>query len=604
MPANLTPQQIAFFVILIAALVLLISEKIRNDIVALLIVLALYISGILKADEALSGFGSEPAIVVAAIFVMTGALHSTGLSDYIGTRIGRLAGRGYARMIAVIMPSVALMSAFTHHVTTTAVMLPVTLNLSRERGIPASKLLMPLSFAASLGTTITIIGAPAFLVASDALQRAGRPGLGVFDIAPIGLVLSLVGTLFILLVGRFLLPSREGVEDSSAHFRLDNYFTELMILPDSPFLNKTLADVKQNDQYQFTVVGWMRNGQRLRRPFNRHQIEAGDVLMVRTTPEDLIAFRHEKGVELHPIAKYGETQQSSGGADGKDEASEQFVQAILAPNAELVGRTLGDIDFRRRFGAVVVGLWRQQGWLQQSLSKIRLREGDVLLMQGDDEVLARIANDRNFLMMVPFHGESRPRNKMRLSGFIMLVTVLLASFNLLPLQMASLVGALAMVLTRCVSARLAYRSIDARIYVFIAGAIPLGAAMEKSKTAELLATWLQGALRGLNEVVILLIIFAIVGVITQVMSDAATTALFAPVAIALAQALGHAPEPYAVTVAMASVAAFITPIGHHGNLLIYGPGRYQFGDFVKVGTPLTILTAIVVALIAPLLWSN
>src|SRR5204863_767188 len=171
--------------------------------------------------------------------------------------IGRIAGRSYARMLLVIMPSVALLSAFTHHVTTTAVMLPVALSLGKETKIPPSKLLIPLSFAASLGTTITIIGAPAFLVASDSLQRVGRAGLGVFDIAPIGLALSLAGTLFMLVAGRFLLPSREGAGETGSHFRLDNYFTELVILPDSPFLAKTLAEIKQNDQYHFTVVGWL-----------------------------------------------------------------------------------------------------------------------------------------------------------------------------------------------------------------------------------------------------------------------------------------------------------------------------------------------------------
>src|SRR5205085_11097461 len=221
---------IAFFAILIIALVLFVTEWIRTDVVAVLIVIALYLTRVLKADDALSGFSSEPAIVIAGIFVLSGSLHVTGLSDRMGDWIGRLAGNSLSRAIAVIMPSVALLSAFTHHVTTTAVMLPVTLNLSRERGIPASKLLMPLSFAASLGTTITIIGAPAFLVASDALQRVGRAGLGVFDIAPIGLALSLAGTLFMLVAGRFLLPSREGAEETGSHFRLDNYFTELVIL--------------------------------------------------------------------------------------------------------------------------------------------------------------------------------------------------------------------------------------------------------------------------------------------------------------------------------------------------------------------------------------
>ena len=203
------------------------------------------------------------------------------------------------------MSSVALLSAFTHHVTTTAVMLPVTLDLSRERNIPASKLLMPLSFAASLGTTITIIGAPAFLIASDVLQRAARPELGIFSIAPIGLSLSVIGMLFMLLIGRFLLPAREGAEEPANRFRLDNYFTEIKILPDSPFAGKTMDEITADGHYHFTVVGWIRYGRKLRGLFGPRQLKEGDVLLVNTTPEDVVTFREERGIELHPVAQYG-----------------------------------------------------------------------------------------------------------------------------------------------------------------------------------------------------------------------------------------------------------------------------------------------------------
>ena len=226
----------------------------------------------------------------------------------------------------------------------------------------------------------------------------------------------------------------------------------------------------------------------------------------------------------------------------------------------------------------------------------------MLVLEGDEDALARVQNDRQFLMMVPFHGELRLRRKARLAGLIMLATILLAAFNLFTIEMAALAGAIAMVLTRCITARQAYRAIDARIFIFIAGALPLGAAMEKSGTSNLMAGWLQGAVGGWSQILVLLALFAVVAVITQFMSDSATTALFGPVAVALARGLGHAPEPYVVTVAMASVAAFLTPIGHHGNLLVYGPGRYEFGDFVKVGTPLTILAGVVVAVLAPLIW--
>ncbi|MBI1744001.1 anion permease [Candidatus Acetothermia bacterium] len=600
MPADLTVQQLSFLVILAVAFGLFMTERIRNDIVALLIVLALYLTRVLSSSEALSGFGSEPAIVVASIFVLTGALHHTGLSDSVGRWIGRLAGRSYTRAIAVIMPSVSLLSAFTHHVTTTAMMLPVTLNLARERRIPASKLLMPLSFAASLGTTITIIGAPAFLVASAALQQAGRPGLDIFSIAPIGLSLSLVGLIFMLLVGRFLLPSRQGGEDPANLFRLDNYFTEVTIMPGSSLVGKTLAEVKADDHYHFTVAGWVHESHRLYPPFEEERLSAGDVLLVHTTPEDIVAFRQEHGVELRPVEQYLPEMLTARSA--VEDLDERLVQAVVAPNSDLVGRTLAEIDFRRRYGPIVIGLWRQEGWMQQELAHTRLQEGDVLLLLGDGQSLARVARDRDFSILAPFHSEVRLRQKAPLAGAIMLATVFAAAFNLLTLEMASLAGAVAMVLTRCITGRQAYRAIDARIYVFIAGAIPLGAAMQKTGVAALLAGWLQNAIGGWDQMWILLALFAMVGMVTQLMSDAATTALFAPVAVALAKALGQAPEPYVVTVAMAAVTAFLTPIGHHGNLLVYGPGRYQFSDFVRVGTPLTILIALVVVWLATILW--
>jgi di/tricarboxylate transporter len=318
----------------------------------------------------------------------------------------------------------------------------------------------------------------------------------------------------------------------------------------------------------------------------------------------MVSIREQPGIELHPLTQYQPDEPSTNGHAGEKGQVEldKLVQAIVAPGSELAGRTLGEIDFRRRYGPIVLGLWRRRGWLNEELSRIKLREGDALVLHGDDEDIARVANDRAFLMLVPFHGEARPRGKAPLAGAIMLGAVLLAAFNVLSLAIAMLIGAVAMVLTRCIRPRQAYRAIDARIFVFIAGAMPLGDAMDKSGSSQLMANWLQGAVGHLNETIVLLVVFAIVAVITQFMSDAASVALFGPVAAALALALGRNPEAFVVTVAMAAVAAFLTPIGHHGNLLVYSPGRYQFADFVRVGTPLTIVIGVVVVLVAQIVW--
>jgi di/tricarboxylate transporter len=599
---GLSPQQLFFLLILVTAIVLFVTEWVRTDVVAVMIVVALYATRVLEAKDALSGFSSEPAIVVAGIFVLSASLHATGLSGMIGNLIGRLAGSSLTRAIAVIMPSVALLSAFTHHVTTTAMMIPVTLDLSRERNIPVSKLLMPMSFAASLGTAITIIGAPAFLIASSTLQQSGHGGLGIFSIAPIGLALTAVGTVFMLLIGRFLLPSHEAGEDRTSHFRLEDYLTEIVITSKSPLLKKTAAEIEQDEMYHVRVLGLLRNGRRFPAPYNQQQLKEGDVLIVRVPPEELAAIREDKNLELHPVKEYGEPVEENKAKGNGDSSEDEFVQAVIAPRSELIGRTLRQIDFQRRYGAIVVGLWRKEGWLDQELSKVRLRANDVLVLEGDADALARVGRDRAFLMLVPFHGESKPRRRAWLAGLIMVATILLAAFNVMTVEMAALAGALAVVLVGCINIRRAYDAIDARIFVFIAGAIPLGVAMQKTGTATMLAGWLQHAVGGWPERLILLALFAVVAIVTQFMSDSATTAVFAPIAVALAQALGRTPEPYVVTVAMASVVAFLTPIGHHGNLLVYSPGRYKFIDFVKVGTPLTVLAAVVVIVFAPMLW--
>jgi di/tricarboxylate transporter len=602
--ANVNPQQIAFFVILIVALALFVTEWIRTDVVAILIVVALYVTRVLKPEEALSGFSSEPAIVIAGIFVLSGALHATGLSDKLGDWIGHFAGKSLSRAIAVIMPAVALLSAFTHHVTTTAVMLPITLDISRERKIPASKLLMPMSFAASLGTAITIIGAPAFLIASTVLQQSGRSPLGIFSIAPIGLTMTVAGTLFVLLIGRFLLPAHEGGEDASQHFRLEDYLTEIAVVKDSAFIGKTVNDVQSDENNHFTVGGVIRHGRRVRGMISNQELREGDVLVVRTTPEELVSIRKDKNLELRPVELYGARKKTEKHEkeNENEEAVDLFVQAVVAPRSDLIGRTISSIDFHRRYGAIVVGLWRKEGWLTQEVSKVKLRANDVLVLEGDEEALARVSNDNAFLMLFPFHAEGQVRGRAWAAGAITVATILLAAFNLMTIEMAAITGAAAVVLSGCITPNQAYRSIDARIFVFIAGAIPLGTAMQKTGTANLLAGWLQHAISGWPEHVVLLVIFAFVAVVTQFMSDSATTALFAPVAVALAEALGRPPEPYVVTVAMAAVVAFLTPIGHHGNLLVYGPGRYRFSDFLKVGTPLTVICAIVVVVLTPLIW--
>jgi di/tricarboxylate transporter len=599
---GLDASQALLIVILVTSMIVLSREWIRVDLSAILIILALSLSRVLTPEEALSGFGSEPAILVAAIFVMSGALYRTGLSERFGTWIIGLVNSKFERIVGVIMPLVALPSAVTHHVTLTAIMVPIILKISKDKNIPASQLLMPMSFAASLGTTMAIIGAPAFLIANGLLKQQGSPGLSIFSIAPIGLVLVTAGTLFIIFFGKYLLPSRQGNEESNEHLRLDGYYTELVLMTDSPMVGKTVEELESANEKEFKIVQWYRGGRARNRPYKSKKVRAGDVLVVRTDPDRVASIQQEKGVELHTLQKYGdEMPELQNNKDEKDLPS-MLVQAVVAPRSALIGKTIAKVDFLRNYGVIVISVWRRKGRLRTELSKAKIREGDILVMVGETAALRKISEDRSFLMLAPFQGEPKPLEKAPLAAILIGASILAAAFNIVPVEMAFLAGAAGLVLTGCLNMRQAYQSIDTRIYVFIAGAIPLGLAMQVTGTADLLAGGLQKLVENWEMHWTLLLLFLTAGLITQLMSDAATTALLVPVAIALARGLGEPPEPFAVTVAMAAVASFFTPIGHHGNLLIYGPGNYEFSDFLRVGIPLTFVVAIIVVIMAPMLW--
>lgn len=596
----MTLEQITFLIILAAALVLLVSEWIRLDLTAMLVVVALAATGLLTPNEALSGFSSDPAILLASMFVLSGGLSQTGLTERLGQWIGKLAGDSILRAVLVMMPAVALMAAFSHHLMVTAMMVPVVLSLNRSEGLATSRLMMPMAFAASLGTTVTVIAAPAFLVARDLLERGGNHEVGIFSIAPMGLVLCLIGTAYVVLFGRWLLPSRSGAQAEQDRFRLERYYTELVVLEDSTWLGKTMEDFRNDHEERFQVVDWLRDGRSRPRPWRRKQMAAGDVLLVRASPDELAALETQKGLALHAVVQYGEEIVEDKAS--KRHIDDRLVQAVVGPDSDLIGRTIGDVDFVASYGVVAVGLWRKRGFMRKALAKMRLQAGDLLVLWGDQKALDRLASNPLFLVLLPFSGRARKLDKAWFAALIMLAAVVLAATELLPVTVSFLAAATAMVASGCLSLRQAYESIETRIFVFIAGAIPLGLAMEQTGTAALFANWLSGLVATWQPSWVLLALFLTASLFTQILSDTATTVLLGPIALSMAALLGISAPAMVFSVAMGAVVAFLTPIGHHGNLLVYEPGGYRFADFVRAGTPLTILLGLAVAWLAPMIW--
>ncbi len=586
-------HQILFLLILAGALYLFVSERLRIDVSAMLVLLVMVLTGVLDPARALSGFSSEPAIIVAAVFVISGGLAATGITERLGQWIGRAAGRSEARAVAVLMPAVAALAAFTHHVMVTAMMLPITLRHARERGLPASRLLMPMSLAASLGTTLTLVSAPAFLLANDLIQRSGGKSLGIFSITPIGIALVTVGIVYMQLA-RWLLPRHFGAQADDGYLRLDRYRTELLVVEGSRWSTRPMAELQKALGDRFRLRGWLRNGKLRDDLTPGSPLLAGDVLLVEASADELMSLHDDPGLDLNAIARFGNALNGEG--------DPQLVQAVVAPGSEFIGRSIRALDFSHQFQAVIVGLWRRFGEIGDRLSDARLVEGDLLVLYGRPSHFTELAAHHGFLMLVPFAGEAKRRLRAPLALVILGATILIAAFEWLPAPLAFLLGAVAMVATRCVDVNQAYRQIDVRIYVMIAGVIPLGIAMEQTGTATLLAQGLLHVVAHWPALSVLLMMFSAAALLTQILSDAATTVLLGPIAVSLAQSLGLPPTPFVVCTALGAVVAFLTPIGHHGNLLILGPGQYRFADFLRVGLPLTAVIAIVSAWMARWLW--
>jgi di/tricarboxylate transporter len=339
--------QLVFLLILSIAIVLFVRGRPRVDVTAMLVLLSLNFTGLLEPAQALAGLTSEPAIIVAAVFVMAAGLSATGVTDRIGHWISRAAGRSESRAILVLMPCVAVLAAFSHHLMVTAMMLPIVMRFARDYGIPASRLLMPMSLAASLGTTLTVFSAPAFLLAGDLLKRQGGRGLDVFAITPVGLAIVVSGVLYVLVM-RWLIPRRTGADDQS-YLRLEQYYTELLIEEESPWIGKPLSEMCAAHSPDLQVVDRLRGGERVTPQDS--PLQAGDVLLVRASGEEISSVRDEPGFALNAIAKYGD-------AADPDEATRELVQVVVGPRSEFSGRTVADIDFHRTLGVVVVGLWR------------------------------------------------------------------------------------------------------------------------------------------------------------------------------------------------------------------------------------------------------
>jgi len=584
-------QNIVFIVIFIA-MVLFVTEKLRYDVVALLALLCLSVLNIIPTDRVFSGFGHPAVITVAAILVVSKGLMNGGVVDFIARWISNLGDRLYLQISALIFV-VIVASGFMNNVGALALLIPVAIRMARRNNISPSILLMPLAFGSLLGGLTTLIGTPPNIIIASYRADSGANAFGMFDFTPVGLIIAIAGGLFLVFVGWRLVPDRQGEKSKDELFHINDYITEFRIKEESPLADNLVSAIKDITEIDVIVIGIVRNEKRLPPPSRYDRLFANDVLIIEAEPDDI-----KELVEIAQLELVGSDESHLENAK-----SIEVMEAIVAHDSTLQGKTAKSLNLRWRYGINLLAVARRGKRVNERLSKIRFQVGDILLLQGDEDQL-RVALPQLGCLPLPEREIQlgKPR-RLVLSLFIFGTALSLTALGLLPIATAMLCAVMAMILIKMVSLQEAYNSIDWPIIVLLGAMLPVGEALETSGGAEQIANFLLQIGQSLPPTLTITMTVTGALLISNIINNTAAAVLMAPIALQLAQGLGVSADPLLMAVAVGTSCAFLTPIGHQSNTLVMGPGGYEFGDYLYPGLPLSILVIILATVFIPLFWA-
>jgi di/tricarboxylate transporter len=576
--------------LLVIAIALFATERISVDIITFLLLIALVVSGVLVPREAFEGFSNDIIIILGAIFVISGALQETGVLDLLGARILKLAGTSQNSLLLLLMSSTAGVSAFMNNTTVTAMFLPPTVGVARRANLSASKLLMPLAFASILGGTCTLIGTSTNVAVSGYIKKAGMPELGMFEITPMGLVIVAVGMAYMMFIGRHLLPDQKEAS-LTANYAMREYMSEIIVLPNSPLIGQTSYDSDLN-VLEFRILKIVRAGREV--PLGPDvEIGEGDTLLVEGKADTLMKVKKIEGIEIKPEFTLRDLDLQS--------AETRIAEVLLTPKSEIHGRTLKEANFRQHYGLTALAIYRHGQSLREGVGDTILRVGDLLLVQGEPQRIEGLRAHAGMSLLGEVSEPLYHPRKGLLTIAVFGAAVLIGGLGFVPLSIAFLSAAVLTILMRCISVERAYEFVDWRLLVLIGGMTAFGTAMEKTGAAEYLASVAVQWFAPFGILAILGGFFALTIVLTQPMSNAAAALVVLPVAISTAQQLGANERTFAIGIMLAASVSFITPF-EPSCILVYGPGKYRFIDFVKVGAGLTLVLSVAVLLLLPFFW--
>lgn len=590
----MTPEIALVLFVLFVAIILFVMEKFRPDVTAMLVMVSLVLTGLLSPVEAFASFANPAVITVGAVLVISHGLFQTGVADFLGVRILQVAGKSEVRLITAIMVTVGVMSAFMNNIGATAILLPVVLSIGRKTGIAPSKLLIPLSFASLMGGNMTLIGTPPNILASAALQEHLGQGFNFFDFMPMGIIIITSGILYMVLLGRHLLPDRND-SNIQQSYQVQEYMSEIRVLAESPLTGKTPIESRFGEDYDLTIMGVIRDQEGLSNLHRDMRIQANDKLLVKGSLDKIVQVHRQQNLQ---IVLDGAT------ASGSDLSFQDVTvaEALLDFGSNLAGCTLRDIHFREKYHLTVLALRRHEHLIQLSIQDEPLQPGDILLVQGQRQDLNQLRSSPDFLLLEPVPLETRRLHKATTALLILAALLVIVTMGWLHISIVGVMAALLMVICGVLNMEEVYQAINWKAIFFIAGMLSLGSAMEVTQAAKYLADLIVKGLINWGPIPILLGVYVLTAFLTQLMSNSASTVLMAPIALNIAQDLGAAPQPFLMTVVIAASTIFLTPMGHATNILVFGPGQYKFTDYTKVGVLLMVIHVTLTMSILPYVW--
>ncbi|MFC6952219.1 SLC13 family permease [Halorubellus litoreus] len=620
----LTPEILVVFLVIAGALALFATEVVPVDITALGVVVALLVVSegsqylqsvgviadsvvLVTPQQGISGFASTATITVLAMFILSDGVQRTGIVGILGRKMAAFTKDDENRQLGATMTLVAPISGFINNTAAVAILLPMVTDLAHDGKTSPSKLLIPLSYASMFGGTLTLIGTSTNILASELAAGLYDPtdarfiglegGFSMFEFTALGAIVTVVGFVYLFTVGRLLLPERiKPRADLTEEFQMADYLTEVEVREDSPIIGQTVRDALVQTDFDVDLVQLIRGSETFLEPLGPKTIQAGDVFAVRTDRDTLVELMDAEGLDLLADVTVDEAELETA------ERAENLVEVVVAPGSSLVSQSLRTSAFRQRYDATVLALRRGDELFRKRMDNIDLRVGDTLLVQGTADSIERMDANRDFIVAQEIERHDWREGKIPVALGIVAAVVGVAAAGILPIVASALAGALAMVLTGCIKPSELYDAVQWDVIVLLAGVIPLGIAMETSGAAALVADALVDAANVLPAIVILGLFYVLTAALTNVISNNASVVLMIPVAAEAAVTLDAWAYPFILAVTFAASTAFMTPVGYQTNLFVYGPGGYKFTDYLRVGTPLQAIFAVVTTLGIYFLW--